>query len=187
MLDREHFKLLEPKEIALYTKEPFDEVLPRLQKQLPNFPKCVLEQWVYRHFNDFCNDYWWLGFDGFEFELEFWSSEKIYSEVKSNILDTQDFWGDELFVRKNKLRLTTWLAQYFAENKTWPTPIIVLKNNLSLTRPNGQALAEPFHLLEGHMRLAYLRGAFRNKIEGMPKEHPIWVAHCDPSKVTNKW
>ncbi len=187
MISKEEFRRLKPKEINAYEREPFEEVRPRLERFLPNFPICVLEQWAYRHSEQFDQDYWWLGFDGLTFNLESWANSEIMRLIGSKMLDTQDYWGDELVIRKDKMRSSTWLAQYFLTYKTWPKPIIILRNSLALKNPDGHSLAEPYHLLEGHMRLAYLRAHIRHKIEGTPKSHGVWVADCDPENISDLW
>ena len=176
MITKEEFKKLKPKEISYLEKEPFEEVYPRLKEAFPNFPKCVLEQWTYRHFNQFDKDYWWLGFHDFIFKLEIWRNEDILNNIGSKIMDTQDYWGDELVLHKNKNRLGTYLGKYFTRNKTWPKPIIILKNDHRFTQADGLPLFDPYHLLEGHMRLAYMRAHIKCKVVGTPEKHDIWVA-----------
>ncbi|MCT8335086.1 hypothetical protein NUH30_15510 [Leptospira sp. 85282-16] len=70
--------------------------------------------------------------------------------------------------------MKTWLAKYFIENKTWPKPIIILTVNQIQSYQNIK-FSKDFHLLEGHMRLAYMRAQYRNKIENIPKSHLTWV------------
>lgn len=97
-MDREEFEKLWPKEFSTLEIEPFSEVAPRLKRALPNFPECVLEQGIYRHFNQI-DDYWWL-FNGLSFKKEIWSNQEILKKIGSNMLDTQDYWGDQLLMEK---------------------------------------------------------------------------------------
>ncbi|MBV2089970.1 MAG: hypothetical protein KUF72_03710 [Candidatus Thiodiazotropha sp. (ex Ctena orbiculata)] len=185
-MNREEFEKLKPKELPTLEIEPFSEVVPRLRKALPNFPECVLEQWIYRHFNQI-DDYWWLGLDGLSFKKEIWSNQEILKKIGSNMLDTQDYWGDQLLIEKEPIRLTTWLAKFFAKNRTWPKLIIILHNEHELKRPNGLELYRPYHLLEGHMRLAYMRGYIRHSIPQTPQTHEVWVTTCNPEMISDVW
>ena len=168
----ENFKKIYPN---LNDPEPekFEQVKPRLKQALPNFPDCVLEQWIYRHFPAI-EDYWWLGFEKFDFKQESWSNTKIMNLIGSRMLVNQDYWGDELVLKKT-FRDKTWLGNYFHEYKTTPKPIIILKNDNDFIDPYDSKLFKPYHLLEGHMRLGYLRAHIRHSVEGTPNEHEVWV------------
>ncbi len=154
--------------------EDFLFILPDLKRLLPNFPSCVLEQWTFRHQNNFLHDYWNLNFESFEFTLENWETEKIYNNIGWKERVPIDFWGNELYARKNPLRMRTWLAKYYWKYKTWPKPVIILKVN-QIQSYQSIKFSKDFHLLEGHMRLAYMRAQYRNKIENIPEYHPVWV------------
>ncbi len=175
MLEIEKFRELEPHfDRKAFEYEPFEVVYPRLESVLPNFPKCVLEQWVHRHFSQFCNDYWWIEYDRLVFDKVYFSKEQIMS-IGTAILETQDYWGDD-FINNPEFRVKkTWLGGFMDEYKTWPKPVIVFdtcNSNIEETKK----LFKPFHLLEGHMRLAYMRAFIRRRISGVKDMQEVWLA-----------
>ena len=169
---KREFEKVRPQNMDKIEKESFESALPRLKKHLPNFPECVLEQWVYRHFDQFYNNYWFLGFDKLVFDKMSFNFNDIM-EIKSKDLRGQDYWGDE-FSNQEETRMMTYLAKFMRENKTWPKPIIVFDTK-SVSNKFGEKFQEPFHLLEGHMRLAYMRALIRYKVAGVKPCHEVWV------------
>lgn len=65
------------------------------------------------------------------------------------------------------------LGSYMLTNDTWPVPPLVLDNSCGLVHPCGEPLGR-HHLLEGHHRLAYLRGLAEPP--GLLKQelHSVW-------------
>lgn len=66
-------------------------------------------------------------------------------------------------------------SSVFLNEGTWPVPIIVLENYGGIVGINGDVYGRPFHLLEGHLRLGYFRNLYRNKLQNLKKDHPVWV------------
>lgn len=62
------------------------------------------------------------------------------------------------------------------ENGTTPAPIIVAKNahNIKNHRGREMYMKVPFQLIEGHMRLAYLRGMIKQKHPKLKDEQEVW-------------
>lgn len=58
--------------------ESVDEYFLRMRSVLPNFPKEVLIQWFYEHWNDIDN-FAWLNFEKLNFECARWSASEILS------------------------------------------------------------------------------------------------------------
>lgn len=174
MIDINEFKKLKPKfDYEKYEQEPFEMVYPRIKAVLPNFPLCVIEQWPYRHFLDFCNKYWWLEYDRLTFDKVRFSKNQIMS-IGTKFLNTQDYWGDD-FINHPEFRVKqTWLGGYMNENKTWPKPVIVLDTCNGKIRESDE-LCKPLHLLEGHMRLAYMRAFIRYNITGVNDIQEVWL------------
>lgn len=181
------FETLELRYRKSYEPEPFAEYLARAKEVLPNFPECVIEQWPYRHFTNFRVDYSWLGFKGFRFEKETWSKKDIIGRIGSNEMEMLQYWGEDLLNVTSVNRRTVFLGNYMLTQSTWPRPIIVLRNSKKFTRPNGLALAEPFHLLEGHMRFAYMRALIRAHAVNIGKCHELWVVNADEKMVKSYW
>ena len=88
-------KLLRPKEINSLEWEDFENYYIRNKNLLPNFPKEVFKEWLYRNYG-YLELYGCLDFDKFNFMLEEWENEKIFNEVttiKNRMLDMQ---GDQI-------------------------------------------------------------------------------------------
>ena len=153
--------------------EPFETYIQNWPQTLSNFPESVIRQWVYRHWRDFQNR--WIGWDlpRFRFvEATYTNDEIMAIDHISDWLNTLDFWGDELFT--NKMRQSTWLATYMLEHGTSPEPIMVAVNAGGLKHPDrGFPMKSPLQLIEGHMRLAYLRGMIRHK-HPLQSQHRVW-------------
>lgn len=173
MIDKKEFVKLRPELYSATQLEPFSKFYDRLKKELPNFPKDILEQWVYRHFSQFCNDYWWLEFDKFQFRKVEFENDKIM-KIGSNIMEDLNYWGDD-FINESNFRRDTWLGNYMIKNRTWPKPIIVFyseESNLKIKK----ALCSPYHLLEGHLRLSYMRAFIKYEEDKIPNKHSVWIA-----------
>lgn len=60
------------------------------------------------------------------------------------------------------------------DNGTWPVPILAVRNEADLVRPDGLVLAQPFHLVEAHHRLGYLRALVQDRRWTPATEHSLW-------------
>jgi hypothetical protein len=164
----------EVRKFGTFDVEPFQTYLERWPKELSNFPTCVIENWVYRHWSDFRD--LWLRFDlrAFQFEAARFSNPQVMAIGHfDDWFKTLDYWGDDLF--KDKLRRSSWLGAYMLKNGTVPTPIIVAMNAGEIEHPRGGFLKTPTHLIEGHMRLAYLRGLIRHCHSTLKNSHAVWL------------
>ncbi len=153
--------------------EPFQTYFRRWPKALSNVPECVVENWVHRHWSDF---QMWRRFDlqSFQFELASFSNPEIMAIGHfDDWFRTLDYWGDDLF--EDQLRKNTWLGAFMLKNGTAPAPIIVAVNAGSIEHPLGGFLRTPTHLIEGHMRLAYLRGMIRHNHSKLKNYHGVWL------------
>ncbi|WP_261370028.1 hypothetical protein [Lysobacter antibioticus] len=155
-----------------HNPESFDDYYKRWPAELSNFPRCVVENWVHRHWQDF--ESLWLNrsIELFSFEqVSLGNSQVMEIEHTATWLKTLDCWSDGLF--KNKARQETWLGKYMLENGTTPAPMIIAPDASGLKHPRGW----PMHknqLIEGHMRLAYLRGMIRRSHPTLKSAHIVW-------------
>ncbi|WP_185881243.1 hypothetical protein [Cetobacterium sp. 2A] len=159
------------KEMDLYKNEneSFEGYFERIHNILPNWPKEVLEEWLYRH-NDQIDDYFFLQFDKFKFSLEKWNNKKIINEINSYKMEhIIDPLGLQILDKPS-----SFLQKYIYKNGTWPSPIIILKNKKSILVKNNEMLGNPHHLLEGHLRLGYIRNLYKNNRE-LNEEHLVYV------------
>lgn len=160
--------------------EPFEIYFQRWPKALSNFPPCVIKNWVHRHWREFSA---WLKFDleTFEFKSAQFSNPEIMAIGHfDDWFRTLDYWGDDLF--KDELRRSTWLASFMLKYGTSPAPIIVAINADQVKHPLGGFLKTPSHLIEGHMRLAYLRGMIRHNHPTLKDSHAVWQLYLPVSK-----
>lgn len=166
-------KSLRPLRFGPFEVESFDVYKHRVSPLLPNWPECPLRNWLYRHFDFFVNEYAWLRFDGFKFSLASWQIDEIYHQIGTHKLDMVDSLGKQVLTNPPSMR--SWLQQYFVNERTWPIPIIVLDNYEGLIGINGELYGQPYHLLEGHLRLGYFRNLYRQKSPALKKNHPVWI------------
>ena len=152
--------------------EPFSEYYARWPSNLSNFPECVVENWVYRHWTEFSGHWANRSIHLFAFEERTYTNDEVMQI--GHIGDwshTLDHWGDELF--RNSMRKSTWLARNMLDSGTTPAPIIVSPNSDNLQHPSGGRM-HPLQLIEGHLRLAYLRGMVRHEHPQLLPSHRVW-------------
>lgn len=177
MLNRTFLKQLQRRddEEAL-EKEAFDAYLARVQPLLPTFPSEVIRDWVYRHC-EALYDYAWLDFHRFNFRNEMWSTERVVAEVQTWNEATVKGW--ERLIYDGHPRA---LESFMLEKGTWPVPITVIEEPKSIPRRQARRLfREPYQLLEGHHRLAYLRALARDNRTA--STHRIWIARWGYTSV----
>lgn len=148
--------------------ESFDRYLARVHPLLPTFPEEVIRDWVYRHCEELYR-YDWLDFDRFVFRRENWPTQKVIQEVQTWNEGTVAAW-EPLIDDGHPRRLETFMLT----EGTWPVPISVIENPRAIPRPRARHFKEPFQLLEGHHRLAYLR-TLAKTARAYPS-HNIWIA-----------
>lgn len=155
--------------------ESFEEYYARWPQELRNFPRDVVENWVYRHWQDFGRHWLSRDLECFEFRLVELSNSKVM-EI-GHIRDwvqTLDYWGDELF--RDETRRGTWLARSTLDLGTPPAPIIVAFDASGLYHPVGAPM-HAIQLIEGHLRLAYLRGMIRHNHPSLREAHDVWAVY----------
>lgn len=161
-----------------FNVEPFKEYVERWPSELASFPRDLLETWVYRHWGEFSNYWMPNGALEWNYELRTFSNEDVLRILTfEKMLETMDYWGDELF--RNRQRRETWLAKFMLEHGTVPSPILVFEGGANKVHPRGlpgEKMLEPFQLIEGHMRTAYLRGMIRHSHSTLMSAHQVWVA-----------
>lgn len=133
----------------------------------------VVESWVHRHWQEFERDWLNRSIDQLVFaQANLTNAEIMHIGHFDEWLETLDYWGDELF--RDQIRRSTWLATYMLTNGTSPVPIIVAANSSGLMHPKGATMRSN-QLIEGHMRLAYLRGMIRQNHTSLRQSHLVWL------------
>ena len=137
---------------------------------LPNWPTEPLKEWLYRHAHDM-EDYAFLGFEGFEFELETWDVDRFPGrEAFRDEGFCDSFQNVEERAAENQ---NDWLAHYMLKEGTWNTPIVLMDNRRAPGFLHEPKLKMPYHLLEGHRRLSFLHGLKRLGLAR--SQHSVWI------------
>jgi hypothetical protein len=158
--------------------EPFSDYLRRWPAELKAFPANLIETWVYRHWDQFRDE--WMPQRALEWKYEsrFFSNDEVMKIAHfANELSIMDYWGDQLF--SCRIRRETWLAAFMLRHGTTPEPILVLDADTKVRHHKafeGEVILKPFHIIEGHKRLSYLRGMIRHNHPLLKKQHVIWYA-----------
>lgn len=154
-----------------WREETAEEYARRMQSTiLPHWPEEPLTEWLYRHYNNL-ETYEFLGYQSLRFERQTWHLEAIPGREAFADPRFCDNFSKGLEARAQG---RDWLARYMLEHGTWPTPILLLENiGGTLTYPSGEKLNQPYHLLEGHRRLAFLN-ALRQNVWALPN-HEVWL------------
>ncbi len=157
--------------------ESFESYYARWPAAFSAIPKLVVEDWIYRHWGDF-SDYW------IDLEPHNWIYEsKRFSSADILKIDHISTWIRELDAEgveyvSNAPRSRTRMAQFILTNGTFPVPILVAKNAGHVIHPRSakEPMKEPLQLIEGHCRLACLRGMINSNHPNLAVEHESWVA-----------
>jgi hypothetical protein len=178
MIFKNQLSVLKPKGHGGPNPEPFDSYFARIEQVIPNFPRSVVQQLIYRHYSDMVIEYAWLLTDvAYSFRRASLPTARIIAEVNTHKMDdVVDPLGQKILSESRGQQ--SWLQEYMLTERTWPTPIIVLDNRGGMKGPRGQQYGVPMHLLEGHLRLGYLR-ALRDSGTELRPNHELWAVFID--------
>ncbi|MBQ2905197.1 MAG: hypothetical protein IJE54_01250 [Peptococcaceae bacterium] len=169
-MDKEKFLEISPIDPTRQDKRfAIEEFIEKARPFLPHFPDDVLEQWVYENFSIFSSeDRWEIGYDRLRF-----SEVMITSEMVWDIYDLPNYYDAGIgYAEICEKTLVTMLSDYMLANGTWPRPIIVLDTENSNADGEYEYL-RPYHLLEGHRRLVYLKRMLDSGL-AVQEHHTIW-------------
>lgn len=166
----------EPKGWGTFDVEPFEQYYRRWPAEYAHVPTPVVETWVYRHWREF---QLWLPLQPFDWSYEVTrmrSDEILTVGHVRRWPEILRFWGDDLFDQPH--RRTTWLGRTMLELGTTPAPIIIARAAGQHGHPReGKAnFREPYQLIEGHMRIAYLHAMIRRKHSPLLADHEVIIA-----------
>lgn len=140
--------------------EKTNEVLycKRINKILPNFPIPVITQLFFDHPQEI-NNLSWLDYKTLQISLHKWNKSEIpknnYGKDSTVELFKNKYFngGSSQILRYKKI------GDYILKNGTWPIPPIFLENiEGKIMGGRGEKLGQPYHLIEGHNRLAQILG-----------------------------
>lgn len=163
--------------------EPFESYYSRWPGTLSSIPKPIVEDWIYRHWRDFSEH--WINLNPHK-----WSYELLPLPTSAIIaVDHIGTWIHDLDSEGVEYvggapRSKTKLARFMLANGTFPVPIIVAKNAGTIIHPRskGEFMKEPYQLIEGHCRLACIRGMINSKHPNLLDIHNVWVV-----TIPNQW
>lgn len=148
-------------------KEPFLEWYARVQRHIPHVPANIAEHWIHRHWGH--SPYEFLPLSRLQFERQTWPLEL----VREIAFGSRWTMGSDVTRLDLPMIARTPLAQMMIAAGTWPEPVIVL-DNVSGSLDDLQKPMGRWHLLEGHLRLTYMR-CLDHKGSALP-EHSVWIA-----------
>lgn len=158
--------------------ESFEDYYARWPQELDRIPMSVVEDWIHRHWNDF--KYSWI-----DLQPHLWDFDLIeFTTAQVKSISHIGTWIPELdaegveFVGGIEPRSRTRLAKYMLSVGTFPKPIIVAKYSGHIIHPRsgGEYMKEPYQLIEGHSRLACIRGMINANYPTLAPKHQVWVA-----------
>lgn len=164
-----------------FEEEPFSAYRARLPLEFNQVPDPVIESWIHRHWCDFQS---WLVLEplAWKYSLVALSADEI---LKIGHVDdwpnTLKYWGDELL--NGGFRKSTWLGAYMLEHGTTPTPMVVAVGAGAIEHPRepGFLMREPYQIIEGHMRLAYLQALIRRQHHSVRCFHEVYLVELPPN------
>lgn len=170
-------------QIEALDKEPFDNYKMRVKNILPNWPELALKTWLHRHSP--CMYYAWLGFHRMNFRLETWSKDQVFNNISSHRIEDIDYYGNKIVNNiDNWFDAKSCPKDYICENKTWNEPIIVLDNSYGIEK-YGDKFGQPYHLLEGHVRLGVFRELFKQDKSKLLDQHDLFIVTIDDKDVAH--
>ena len=174
-----------PEDWGTFDVEPFKKYFERWPIAYSHVPPLVIETWVHRHWREF---QLWQPLRPLEwkYDLQQLSSGEILTIGHVGTWpDTLRYWGDDLF--EGPSRRQTWLGREMLETGTTPAPIIVAHNAGGYRHPREDNLPfqEPYQLIEGHLRLAYLQSMVRHGHPQLRSHHDVFIATLPANIVVN--
>ncbi len=156
--------------------EPFVDYYKRWPKQFAAVPELVVESWIYRHWQDFQA---WLPLRPLNWKYEMQSLDcNAILQIRHvrRWPETLARWGDDLLEGRD--RRETWLGRTMLEAGTTPTPMIVAHGAGRYRHPRegNEPFCEPYQLIEGHLRIAYLQGMIRHGHPCVQTHHDVFLA-----------
>ena len=157
--------------------EEFDDYYARWPNGLSSIPKQIVQDWIHRHWRDFRDH--WIDLDPHTWRYQ----SELFSNTDILTIDHIGTWIPELDAEGAEYvsgapRSKTRMARYMLQHGTFPVPILVARNSGHIVHPRSarEPMKEPFQLLEGHCRLACLRGMINSDHAHLAVQHHVWVA-----------
>jgi hypothetical protein len=157
-------------------KESFESYYARWPPGLQSIPELVVKDWIYRHWRDFSRYWVPLQPHMWSFTLTAFSNDEIMAiDHVANWIPELDLEGEEYV--SGAPRSQARFARYMLSNGTFPLPPIVAKDAGHVVHPrgHGERMKVPLQLIEGHCRLACIRGMIHSNHPQLAKKHDVWL------------
>ncbi len=156
--------------------ESFESYYSRWPADLASIPRPIVEQWIHRHWSCFRDRWVSLQPHTWSYRLAAMTSAQVLA------IDHVGKWIEELDAEGVEYvtgapRSRTPLAQKMLARGTFAEPIIVTEGAGHVTCPRSgeQRMKVPLQLIEGHTRLAIIRGMINSGHPNLAAEHLVWL------------
>ncbi|WP_087016162.1 hypothetical protein [Thaumasiovibrio subtropicus] len=160
-----------PKGYGTPLVESFDTWLSRHHEKLPHFPPCVLEQWLYSHWQAVIYRWGWMDFSHVEFEKSALTTAQCLMLVQTPFSDVINLLSRRMQGRSFHQDP---LIAYFRRHHTWRIPPIVYQHERDFVLVDNRHFHAGYSLIEGHHRWAALLAA-------------VEAEHCHPNQIHDVW
>lgn len=156
--------------------ESFDSYYANWPIELSGIPKPVVEDWIYRHW--ICFKDRWIALEPHKwiYKLAKLTSDEILA-IDHVLTWIPDLDAEGVEFVTGAPRSKSRLGQFMLTNGTFPVPIIVAENAGHVMCPcsGGEFMKVPLQLIEGHTRLACIRGMINSQHPTLKPEHEVWL------------
>ncbi|GAD89041.1 hypothetical protein VHA01S_014_00660 [Vibrio halioticoli NBRC 102217] len=159
-----------------FKDEDFEDYYARFPTELDHIPQDVVKNWMWYHNEQVVEFSKLYNFKKWNFELRDFDNNEVMT-IKHFDYDLKLLDGKGQEFLKGLLNEHE-AAKFMFENGTSPCPIIVAKDaskHIHHIRNEGNFMLEPYQLIEGNRRLAYLRAMIRKSYPKLKASHNVWV------------
>lgn len=174
-VNKKNFEKIRPIDISSegYKEMTVEEFNKKFKNFFSNFPDDVIEQWPYRDFAAFLSSWEIIDYEKLKFSLVKLDNEQIM-QIKVAGMNDDDLikWGR---FQMYETEASNYLKEYMKKEKKAPVPIIVL-DTLNSNISGDYNFGKPYHLLEGHRRLSFLKTFISDGESKMYDKQTVWLA-----------
>lgn len=166
-------------DLSIFTpidNETQDNYITRIRNAFPNIPDEVILQWFFDHYQQI-EEYSWIDFSKLTFNRITVLTEEIPIKNIGNDSCIEHYLYNFTTGTTRKIPRFKRISDYFEKYGTWPIPPIYLANYYGKYQFDiGFKCGIPFHLVEGHNRLAQFI-YYKNKGNTLLDTHEIYLAN----------
>lgn len=157
-------------------RESFDSYYSRWPPELSSIPKSVVEDWIYRHWNCFQDRWISLAPHTWTYRKSSFNNDQILTiDHVLTWISELDAEGVEFVTGAPRSQCS--VGRFMLSEGTFPVPIIVAEeaSHVVCPRGGGAHMKAPLQLIEGHTRLACLRGMINAGHQNVKNNHQVWL------------